>query len=62
MATKTKDKTIQVTFVNNKETENCIRMGAVSKDEPVFGALYIRKDNFPEGCTEAIITIEFKED
>ena len=62
MATKAKGKTIQVTFVHNKETENCVRMGAVSKDEAVFGALYIRKDDFPEGCTEAIITVTFKED
>tara|TARA_Y100000310_G_scaffold309825_1_gene354357 strand:- start:232 stop:420 length:189 start_codon:yes stop_codon:yes gene_type:complete len=61
MPTKAKGKAIQVTFVYNKETENCIRMGAASKDEAVFGALYIRKDDFPEGCTEAIITVEFKE-
>ena len=62
MTTKVGAKTIQVTFVSNKETENCVRMGAASKDEPVFGALYIRKDDFPEGCTEALITVTFKED
>jgi hypothetical protein len=54
--------TIAVTFVRNKETENCVRMGAESKDEDVFGALYVKRDVFPEGCTKAIITVEFKED
>ena len=62
MATKAKaDNTIEVTFVSNKETENCIRMGATDKDAPAFGAIYIRKDAFPEGCTDAIVTITFKE-
>ena len=43
MATKAKaDNTIEVTFVSNKETENCIRMGATDKDAPAFGAIYIR--------------------
>ena len=54
--------TIEVTFVRNKETENCVRMGAAFKDEPVFGALYVKRDMFPEGCTKAVVTIEFKED
>jgi hypothetical protein len=62
MATKTERKTLTVTFIRNKETDNCVRMGAIDKDESVFGALYVRKDAFPEGCTEAIITVEFKED
>ena len=63
MATKAKaDNTIEVTFVSNKETENCIRMGATDKDAPACGAIYIRKDAFPAGSTDAIVTITFKED
>ena len=61
MATKTQGKVIEVTFNANKETDNCVRMGPQDKDEPAFGAIYIRKDEFPEGCTEAIVTIAFKE-
>ena len=62
MATKAKaDNTIEVTFVSNKETENCIRMGATDKNASAFGAIYIRKDAFPEGCTDAIVTITLKE-
>ena len=63
MATKAKaDNTIEVTFVSNKETENCIRMGATDKNADAFGAIYIRKEAFPEGCTDAVVTITFKED
>ena len=52
-----------VKFTVNKETDNCVRMGAGGKsDEPAFGALYIRKDAFPAGCSDAIVTITFKED
>ena len=62
MATKAKAvNSIEVTFTSNKETENCIRMGATDKDASAFGAIYIRKDAFPEGCTDAIVTITFKE-
>ena len=62
MATKAKaDNSIEVTFTMNKETPNCVRMGATDKDADAFGAIYIRKDAFPEGCTDAIITIAFKE-
>ena len=63
MATKAKAvHEIQVTFTKSKETDNCIRMGAKGKDEPAFGSLYIRKDAFPAGSTDAIVTITFKED
>ena len=63
MATKAKaDNSIEVTFTMNKETPNCVRMGATDKDADAFGAIYIRKDVFPEGCTDAIVTITFKED
>jgi len=63
MATKaTAVNNIEVIFTSNKETENCIRMGATDKDASAFGAIYIRKDAFPEGCTEAVVTITFKED
>ena len=62
MATKAKaDNSIEVTFTMNKETPNCVRMGATDKDADAFGAIYIRKDAFPEGCTDAIVTITFKE-
>ena len=61
MATKAKGNSIEVTFTSNKETENCIRMGATDKEASAFGAIYIRKDAFPEGCTDAIVTITFKE-
>ena len=64
MSTKAKanTNTITVTFARNKETDNCVRMGARDKDEPAFGALYIRKDEFPEDCQEAVVTITFKGD
>jgi hypothetical protein len=68
MSTKIQDEaiignnTLTVTFSRNKETDRCVRMGAQKEDEPVFGALYILKDVFPEGCTRAIVTVEFKED
>lgn len=63
MATKAKAvNELQVVFTSNKETDNCVRMGAKDKDEPAFGAIYIRKDAFPEGCTDAVVTITFKED
>jgi hypothetical protein len=63
MATKPEavNTSIEVTFTSNKETENCIRMGATDKNADAFGAIYIRKDAFPEGCTDAIVTITFKE-
>ena len=62
MATKAKaDTIIEVTFRSNKETDNCIRMGATDKEAAAFGALYIRKEVFPEGCTDAIVTITLKE-
>ena len=63
MATKDKaDNSIEVTLTMNKETPNCVRMGATDKDADAFGAKNIRKDVFPEGCTDAIVTITFKED
>jgi hypothetical protein len=63
MATKAKaDNSIEVMFTSNKETENCIRMGAIDKEASAFGAIYIRKEAFPEGCTDAVVTITFKED
>ena len=63
MATKAKAvHEIQVMFTSNKETDNCIRMSAKGKDEPAFGSLYIPKDAFPKGCSDAIVTITFKED
>jgi hypothetical protein len=62
MATKAKaDNTIEVMFRSNKETDNCIRMGATDKEASAFGAIYVRKEVFPEGCTDAIVTITFKE-
>jgi hypothetical protein len=63
MATKPEavNTSIEATFTSNKETENCIRMGATDKNADAFGAIYIRKDAFPEGCTDAIVTITFKE-
>jgi len=32
-----------------------------SKDETAFGSIYIPKDAFPAGCSDAIVTITFKE-
>ena len=59
--TKAKANTFTVTFEYNKETDKCIRMGAKEKNEQVFGALYVRKEVFPEGCTQAIVTVTFEE-
>ena len=62
MATKAKAvHEILVMFTKTKETDNCIRMSK-SKDETAFGSIYIPKDAFPAGCSDAIVTITFKED
>ena len=52
----------EVKFTYKKETDNCICLAAASKDEKVFGSLYIRKEDFPAGCTDAYITVQLKED
>ena len=48
-------------FVINKETDNCYRMAALDKSSDVFGSLYIRKEALPQGCSGAIVTLQFKE-
>jgi hypothetical protein len=61
MAAKIQDKVIEVSFMRYKESDNWVRLGAKVKDEPAFGSIYIREDAFPEGCTDAVVTITFKE-
>jgi len=52
----------EVMFTYKKETDNCICLAAVSKDSKVFGSLYIRKEDFLAGCTDAFVTVQLKED
>ena len=52
---------VSAEFVINKETDNCYRMAALDKSSDVFGSLYIRKEALPQGCSGAIVTLQFKE-
>ena len=48
------------TFTRNKETDNCIRVGAtVSDAQTMFGSLYVRKDAWPKGAVGIRFTPEF---
>ena len=47
-----------ITLTKNKETDNCIRVGA-DNGQDLFGSLYVRKDAWPKGAVGIRFTPEF---